>query len=83
MASSPLDVIKARMMNQKMDSVTGRGLDYTGPLDCAKKTMKSEGPMALWRGFWPNYARLGPHNVIMWLIVEQVRSFYAAGAEDH
>ena len=51
-------------------------------LDCAKKTMKSEGPTALWRGFWPNYARLGPHNVIMWLIVEQVRSFYATGAED-
>ena len=74
-ASSPLDVVKARMMNQKVDAA-GVGLDYRGPLDCARKTMAKEGSMALWRGFWPNYARLGPHNVIMWLVVEQVRSAF-------
>ena len=30
-----------------------------------KKTVKTEGFMALYKGFWPSYLRLGPWNVIV------------------
>jgi hypothetical protein len=44
-------------MNQKI--VDGVPL-YNGVVDCLKKTIKSEGVTALYKGFIPNYARLGP-----------------------
>lgn len=73
--SSPLDVFKSRLMSQRCDK-HGKGLEYRGMMDCARQTMQKEGAAALWRGFWPNYARLGPHNLIMWLTVEQIRGFF-------
>lgn len=75
--SSPLDVFKARLMNQRCDR-NGVGTEYRGMVDCARQTVQKEGVAALWRGFWPNYARLGPHNLIMWLVVEQVRGFFSS-----
>ena len=74
-AGSPMDVIKARVMNQRLDAA-GKGTVYSGTIDCAMKSVKAEGLLALWRGFWPNYARLGPHNVIMFLVIEQVRAAF-------
>ncbi|CAI9111125.1 OLC1v1011267C1 [Oldenlandia corymbosa var. corymbosa] len=50
-ASNPVDVIKTRVMNMKVEP--GMAPPYTGALDCAMKTIRAEGPMALYKGFIP------------------------------
>ncbi|KAK2975875.1 hypothetical protein RJ640_015306 [Escallonia rubra] len=64
---SPVDVVKSRMMG---DSV------YGSTLDCFIKTLQNEGPFAFYKGFLPNFGRLGSWNVIMFLTLEQVRFTY-------
>lgn len=53
-ASSPLDVIKSRVMNQPVGP-DGRGLTYTSTVDAFRKSVKAEGVLSLWKGFWPNF----------------------------
>lgn len=64
---SPVDVVKSRMMG---DST------YKNTLDCFIRTLKNEGPLAFYKGFFPNFGRLGSWNVIMFLTLEQVKSFF-------
>lgn len=65
-ASNPVDVIKTRVMNMKDGA-------YSGAVDCFLKTVKSEGPMALYKGFIPTIARQGPFTVVLFVTLEQVR----------
>ncbi|ONK67689.1 uncharacterized protein A4U43_C05F2710 [Asparagus officinalis] len=65
---SPVDVVKSRMMG---DSA------YKSTLDCFVKTMKNDGPLAFYKGFIPNFARLGSWNAIMFLTLEQVKKLFA------
>ncbi|CAI9106903.1 OLC1v1006150C1 [Oldenlandia corymbosa var. corymbosa] len=60
---SPVDVVKSRMMG---DSV------YKSTFDCFFKTLRNEGPFAFYKGFLPNFGRLGIWNAIMFLTLEQV-----------
>jgi len=75
-ASSPADVIKSRMMNQAVDSSSGRGLVYSSSIDCFKKSIHAEGFFALWKGFWPAFARSGPHCIVNFFVVEQMRQYF-------
>lgn len=70
-ASNPVDVIKTRVMNMKVEA--GAAPPYTGALDCALKTVKAEGPMALYKGFIPTISRQGPFTVMLFVTLEQVR----------
>ena len=63
---SPVDVVKSRVMGD------AQGL-YKGFFDCVMKTMVNDGPMAFYKGFLPNFGRLGSWNVIMFLTLEQVK----------
>lgn len=74
-ASSPADVIKTRVMSQPVGP-DGRGLHYSSTVDCLRKTVAAEGALSLWKGFLPNFGRLGPHTVIMFLVIEQLRKFF-------
>ncbi|KAL0485617.1 mitochondrial substrate carrier family protein [Acrasis kona] len=65
-ASSPFDVIKTRYMN----SPTGF---YKNAFDCFLKTFRNEGPRSLYKGFAPNYLRLGAHCMFALPLYEQVR----------
>ncbi|XP_011043072.1 PREDICTED: mitochondrial uncoupling protein 5-like [Populus euphratica] len=47
-ASNPIDVIKTRVMNMKVEP--GVEPPYKGTLDCALKTVKAEDSMALYKG---------------------------------
>ncbi len=49
---------------------TGR---YKGVLDAFAQTLKHDGPLAFYKGFLPNFARLGSWNIVMFLTLEQVR----------
>ncbi|KAH9294667.1 hypothetical protein KI387_038255 [Taxus chinensis] len=65
--SCPADVVKTRMMNQA-------GEEYRGSLDCVVKTVRKEGLKAMWKGFFPTWARLGPWQFVFWVSYEKFRS---------
>ncbi|XP_058099960.1 mitochondrial uncoupling protein 5-like [Magnolia sinica] len=70
-ASNPVDVIKTRVMNMRVGE--GEKPPYAGALDCAVKTVRSEGAMALYKGFVPTISRQGPFTVVLFVTLEQVR----------
>ncbi|XP_062077032.1 mitochondrial uncoupling protein 5-like [Humulus lupulus] len=70
-ASNPVDVIKTRVMNMRVEA--GAPPPYSGALDCALKTVKAEGPMALYKGFIPTISRQGPFTVVLFVTLEQIR----------
>lgn len=70
-ASNPIDVVKTRVMNMKV--AAGEAPPYKGALDCAVKTVRSEGPMALYKGFIPTVTRQGPFAIVMFLSLEQIK----------
>ncbi|KAH7859648.1 hypothetical protein Vadar_003748 [Vaccinium darrowii] len=69
--SNPVDVIKTRVMNMKVEP--GMAPPYSGAVDCVVKTVRSEGPMALYKGFIPTISRQGPFTVVLFVTLEQVR----------
>ncbi|KAJ1424797.1 Mitochondrial carrier protein [Sesbania bispinosa] len=73
-ASNPIDVIKTRVMNMKVEA--GETPPYNGALDCALKTVRAEGPMALYKGFIPTISRQGPFTVVLFVTLEQVRKMF-------
>lgn len=75
LASSPLDVIKSRVMSQPVDPVTGAGTRYASTLDCLRKSVAAEGALSLWKGFWPNFGRIGPHCIITFMTIERLRAW--------
>lgn len=65
-------------MNQPV--FKGNGTMYSSTYDCFRKTVLSEGPLALFKGLdsiivgWvPQWVRLGPHTIITFLMLEQLR----------
>ncbi|CAM0876623.1 unnamed protein product [Alopecurus aequalis] len=70
-ASNPVDVVKTRVMNMK-----GSPPPYAGAMDCALKTVRSEGVMALYKGFIPTVSRQGPFTVVLFVTLEQVRKVF-------
>ncbi|XP_057422551.1 mitochondrial uncoupling protein 3-like [Lotus japonicus] len=69
--SCPADVVKTRMMNQ-VHKKEGQVL-YRSSYDCLVKTVKFEGIRALWKGFFPTWARLGPWQFVFWVSYEKLR----------
>ncbi|ONI00022.1 hypothetical protein PRUPE_6G063200 [Prunus persica] len=59
--------VKSRMMG---DST------YKNTFDCFIKTLKYEGFLAFYKGFLPNFGRLGSWNVIMFLVLEQAKNIF-------
>ena len=70
--SSPFDVVKSRVMGQPL-SADGKGTLYKGMVDCFGQCIAREGPTALWKGFIPAWARVGPRVVIAFVVMEQLR----------
>ncbi|XP_033107801.1 mitochondrial uncoupling protein 2-like [Anneissia japonica] len=66
--ASPVDVVKTRFMN------SGKG-KYKGVLDCAFSMFKEGGPIAFYKGFMPNFIRLGSWNICMFVFYEQLKRF--------
>ena len=69
--TSPLDVIKTRIMNQDSERKS-----YKNILDCLMKILKTEGFSGLYKGFFPNWMRLGPHTIICFLVFERLRIIF-------
>ena len=45
---------------------------YSSTIDCVLKTVRREGPLALYKGFIPNYARLAPWQLTFFVVFEQL-----------
>lgn len=79
-ASNPIDVVKTRLMNQRNLKVTsttaataGPTVIYSGSFDCLIQTYRHEGFLALYKGFIPNWIRLGPWNIIFFIAFEKLK----------
>ncbi|CAG5074065.1 Similar to SLC25A11: Mitochondrial 2-oxoglutarate/malate carrier protein (Homo sapiens), partial [Cotesia congregata] len=72
-ASMPVDIAKTRIQNMKM--IDGKP-EYKGAFDVLGKVVRNEGIFALWKGFVPYYARLGPHTVLTFIFLEQMTASY-------
>ncbi|KAF2074568.1 hypothetical protein CYY_004114 [Polysphondylium violaceum] len=71
-ATSPVDLIKTRIMNQPIDQ-HGNGTLYKSSFDCLVKTFKAEGIKGLYKGFIPNWLRIGPHTIVTFIVFEYLR----------
>jgi len=60
----PPDTIMSRLYNQN-------GNLYKGVLDCALKTIRTEGVLAIYKGFLPHLARILPHTILTLSLAEQ------------
>lgn len=60
----PPDTIMSRMYNQN-------GNLYNGVFDCLAKTIRTEGFLAIYKGFLPHLARILPHTVLTLSLAEQ------------
>jgi dicarboxylate transporter 10 len=63
----PLDVLKTRIMN----AAPGQ---YSGAMDAARDVLKV-GPSGFFKGFIPAFVRLGPHTVLTFVFLEQLKKF--------
>ncbi|KAF6148177.1 hypothetical protein GIB67_011952 [Kingdonia uniflora] len=70
--SCPADWVKTRMMNQANHKEGGQTF-YRNSYDCLVKTVRVEGVRALWKGFFPTWARLGPWQFVFWVSYEKFR----------
>lgn len=72
-AMNPFDVASVRMYNQQ-PTVDGRkGSLYKNGLDCIGKTVRAEGVFALYKGLGAHYLRIGPHTILTFVILEQLK----------
>ena len=53
--------------------------EYKGVIDCLSKTVRYEGPFALYKGFLPIWLRLAPWQLTFWISYEKLR--YISGLE--
>jgi len=71
-STSPFDVVKTRMMNQKKDA-NGKPLVYRNTIHCIGKIVRYEGILGLYKGFIPNWMRIGPHTIVTFFVFEKLR----------
>lgn len=64
--ASPFDVMKTRLMSSP-DS-------YTGVVNCFTRTVAEEGVMAFYKGFVPNFIRVGTWSVVAFISIEKIKS---------
>eukprot|EP01095_Lingulamoeba_sp_RSL-Kostka_P017945 TRINITY_DN961_c0_g1_i2.p1 TRINITY_DN961_c0_g1~~TRINITY_DN961_c0_g1_i2.p1 ORF type:complete len:280 (+),score=85.21 TRINITY_DN961_c0_g1_i2:166-1005(+) len=65
----PADVTKTRLMTAKPGT-------YRGSLHCFFSIVKNEGPTALMKGFSPAFTRLGPHTILTFIFLENLKKLF-------
>uniref|UniRef100_A0A5S6QJS0 Mitochondrial 2-oxoglutarate/malate carrier protein n=1 Tax=Trichuris muris TaxID=70415 RepID=A0A5S6QJS0_TRIMR len=71
--SMPVDMAKTQVQNMRV--IDGRP-EFRSAFDVWTKVVKTEGILALWKGFTPYYLRLGPHTVLTFVLLEQINAAY-------
>lgn len=68
---NPVDVTRTRLYN----APPGR---YSGGVDAALALARTEGPLAFYKGAGTHYLRLGPHMILVFSILEQIKMLLAS-----
>ena len=69
LVSSPIDVVRTRFMSQRRSD----SRVYRNSFHCAFLTIKTEGIRALYKGVIPAFMRMGPWNVVFFLVYERLK----------
>lgn len=69
-ACNPFDVVKSRMQNMSIRS-DGTAL-YSGMMDCLLTSVRQEGPMVLYSGFFPAFIKLAPYTIISLTLADKL-----------
>ncbi|XP_067134657.1 solute carrier family 25 member 35-like [Centruroides vittatus] len=72
---TPMDVISTRLYNQGVNS-SGKGILYSGIVDCIVKVLKTENFFGLYKGFMVLFLRIGPHTILNLLFWDELRKLY-------
>jgi hypothetical protein len=72
--TAPIDLVKSRYMSQSFKN--GRGQLYSSMVDCFIKTFKNEGYRGFYSGWLAQWLRLGPHTIITFVVLEQLRLLF-------
>jgi hypothetical protein len=73
---SPFDMVRTRLMNQSPDAKV-----YKGFIDCTLKIIAKDGPLGLYAGFIPIWARFAPTTTLQLVIFEQLKPIF--GVKEH
>ncbi|XP_033642675.1 solute carrier family 25 member 35-like [Asterias rubens] len=72
---TPFDVISTRLYNQGLDP-HGKGLYYSGFMDCLWKILRNEGLLGFYKGWSASWFRTAPHTVLSLLFWDEGRKLY-------
>ncbi|KAH9797044.1 mitochondrial arginine transporter BAC1 [Citrus sinensis] len=85
--SQTKQLLQCRMQVQGTDSLVPKSVRYTSPLDCALRTVKQEGVMAIFRGGSTTFLREAIGNAVFFSVYEHVRYYMhlklKAASSDH
>jgi hypothetical protein len=80
--TNPVDVVKTRLMNQGNTASSTQAPKYRGMGHCFATIMAQEGFSGFYKGFAPNFLRLGPQTIMTFIFYEQFTKLYhVAGAK--
>lgn len=68
---APFDMVRTRLMNQPADAKV-----YKGFVDCLLKIIAKDGPLGLYAGFIPIWARFAPTTTLQLVIFEQIKPIF-------
>lgn len=57
--------------------------EYSGTINAMVKVVKNEGFFNLWKGIVPYFARIGPHTVLTFIVLEKINEAYKIAMYDH
>ena len=70
---NPIDVVRTRVYNQPFDARTGGGSVYGSLGGAIARIWAEEGPSAFAKGFSSHYLRVGPHVILTFVFLGQLR----------
>jgi len=81
LASNPVDVVRTRLMVQRRYLKENMLADkcekvYKSSFECCVHTVRTEGVTALYKGFLPSFGRMGPWNVVFFLVYEKLKCLF-------
>lgn len=70
---SPWDVIGTRLMAPGKAKAPGGAQEVLGLFPFIANMLRTEGIGSFYKGFVPNFARIGSFNIVLWLSYEQIK----------
>jgi len=85
-AMQPADTALTRVYNQptiRLPNGTYVGTLYKNPIDCLWKTLKTEGPLAWYKGSTAHFLRIAPHTIITLTANDLLLNLYKKLVNNH